>query len=117
MVAGHRAHGWILAGEADADHDDLLRRPAEGLGIWDIGAAGEVQGAPGSGERGKVAVKGPNQRSSSGEWCSKAAGSDVILATAGLMIVGLFQGSTKGEHHDGREGQDDRCPTCRQADE
>jgi hypothetical protein len=56
-------------------------------------------------------------RSSSGVWCSKAAWSDVTSATAGLMIVGLFQGSTKGEHHDGREGQDDRCPTCRQADE
>ena len=26
-------------------------------------------------------------------------------ATAGLMIVGLCQGSTKGEHHDGREAR------------
>jgi hypothetical protein len=55
--------------------------------------------------------------SSSGEWCSKAAWSDVTSATAGLMIVGRFQGSTKGDHHDGRGGQDDRWPTCRQADE
>jgi putative transposase len=31
------------------------------------------------------------------------------------MIVGLFQQSDEGERHDGREGQDDRCPTCRQA--
>jgi hypothetical protein len=28
-----------------------------------------------------------------GEWCSKTAGSDVTSATAGLMIVGLFQQS------------------------
>jgi hypothetical protein len=32
-------------------------------------------------------------RSRRGEWCSKTAGSDVTSATAGLMIVGLFQQS------------------------
>jgi hypothetical protein len=50
-----------------------------------------------------------------GEWCSKAAGPDVTSATAGLMIVGLFQQSDEGDTRDGREGQDDRCPACRQA--
>jgi hypothetical protein len=39
----------------------------------------------------------PRVGSSRGWWCSKAAGSDVTSATAGLMIVGLFQGSTKGD--------------------
>ena len=35
--------------------------------------------------------------SSRGSWCSKAAWPDVSSAIAGLVIVGLFHGATKGD--------------------
>jgi hypothetical protein len=31
----------------------------------------------------------------------------MVPATAAPMIVGLFEESTKKEHHDGRDGEDD----------
>ena len=94
--------GWTLDGVADR-----LDQLAPTVGKKHLGVTGAMVG---KWERGVQQPRGIYRellcvlydttadelgRSSRREWCSKAGGPDVTSATASLMIVGLFHGSTK----------------------